>query len=390
MPNYLNHHIKLHHLHFTEINELYISLSLQAFASGLVGIFVPIYLYNLGFSISSLAMFFIVTILTNIILYPLTAKAVGWYGPKHIIAISYILMFFYVIMLYLLPTNPQALYPAAIMGGIASVMFWMARHIDFATVISARSTTSKFSTLLIFLTIVQALAPLIGGVIATNYGIQYGFLGTCIGLLFAIYPLIKTPEPVVPRKTEIKIFQTAPIRHMIANFAINAQGTVAAFQWPLFIFLVVKTYQDVGVVSSASLIIVVVLLHFMGKMDDHGQKSKMLKVGSNFRSLVHISRTFVQSFSAALGINLLGDITDTLVSVPYAARFYGGARRYDIPAYLVDMEIAGGFGKIAPWIILIGMNTFLNLQTALIATFLMAALLMPLLRLIEPIQTAEK
>ncbi|HUQ84895.1 MAG TPA: MFS transporter [Candidatus Limnocylindrales bacterium] len=385
MPQYLNQHIKLHHIHFTEINELYISLSLQALSSGLVGIFVPIYLYNLRFSISSIAMFFILTIFINIILYPLTAKVVGWYGPKHIIAVSYILMFFYTVMLYLLPTNPHALYPAAIMSGIASQMFWIARHIDIATVVSTKNTTSRFSTLLIFLTVVQALAPLIGGVLATRYGIHYVFLGTCVGLLMAIFPLIKTPEPVVPRKTRIRILRTAPLRHMIANFAVNAQGTVGAFQWPLFIFLVVKTYQNVGIVSSASLLIIIILLRFMGKIGDHSKNTKVLKLGSNFRSLVHISRTFTQSFTAALGINLLGDITDTLVSVPYAARFYEGARRYDIPAYLVDMEIAGGLGKITIWIILLLGSLLFDLKTALVITFITAALLMPLLQLIEPL-----
>ncbi len=290
-------------------------------------------------------------------------------------------------MLYLLPTNPQALFPAAVMGGLASVMFWMARHIDFATVINTQNTTSKFSTLLIFLTVVQALAPLIGGVLATHYGIHYVFLGSSVGLLIAIFPLIKTPEPIVPRKTRIRILRTAPVRHMIANFAVNAQGIVGAFQWPLFIFLVVKTYQDVGIVSSASLLIIIALLHFMGKIGNQDKNTRMLKLGSNFRSLVHISRTFTQSFTAALGINLLGDITDTLVSVPYAARFYGGARKYDIPAYLVDMEIAGGLGKMFIWIILLLGSQIFNLQTTIIITFITAALLMPLLRLIEPTQT---
>jgi len=386
MSQYLNHHLKLHHLHFTEINELYISLSLQAFSSGLVGIFVPIYLYNLGFPINSLALFYIVIVCTNILLYPLTAKLVGWYGPKHILITSYTVMFFYITMLYLLPSHSQALYPAAILAGIASDFFWVARHIDFATVINERNTTKKFSNLLIFLAIVQALAPLIGGIIATQYGIKYALLGTCVGLLFAIYPLLKTPEPVVPRKTRIRLFRTAPLRHMIANFASNAQATVGIYQWPLFIFLVVKTYQSVGIVSSASLIIIVILLHFMGKMVGIEKNTQVLKRGSDFRSFVHISRIFAQSFTAALGINVLGDVSDAIISVPYAQRFYGSARQYDIPAYLTDMEIAGGFGKMFVWIILALGSLLFNLTTALIITFVTAALLMPLLRLIEPLK----
>ncbi len=386
MPQYLNHHLKLHHIHFTQINELYVSFSLHAFSTGLVGIFVPIYIYNLGFSIIELCVFFIISILTNIILYLPTAKLVSWYGPKHIIALSYIMMFFYIIMLYILPSHPQALCPAAIMGGIAADFFWIARHTDFATIITNRNTANKFTTLLTLSVIAQALAPLIGGVIATRYGINYALLGTCVGLLIAIYPLIKTPEPVVPRKTRIRLFRTAPPRHMVANFASNAEGSVGMYTWPLFIFLVVKTYQDVGIVSSASLLIVIALLHFMGKIGSQGKNSAILKTGSNLRSGVHLIRAFTQSFLAALGINILGDVTSTLVSVPYASRFYRGARKYDIPAYLVDMEIAGALGKMSVWLVLMIGSIFFNIQTALIITFVFAALLMPLLRLIEPLK----
>lgn len=389
MPNYLNHHIKLHHLHYTEINELYISLSLQAFSAGLVGIFVPIYLYTLGFSITQLALYFIFLALTRAVLQPTAAKLVMRYGPKHIIMTSYIILFCYMLMLYFLPANPQILYLAAIIGAVAENMFWMARHIDLATVTTNSNTTKEFSLLLIFSTFAQALAPLFGGLIASRFGMEYTLLGASIGLLVAVLPLLKTPEPVVPKKAEFNLLKTAPQKHMIASFAINAQGIIAALQWPLFIFLIVQTYKDVGIVSSASLLIVVMVLIYLSRLKNRDKSNKMLKTGSNLRAGVHTARTFTQSFPAAMGINILGDLTDTLVSVPYATRFYESARRYDIHAYLTDMEIAACLGQAASWIILLTLNAAFGLKTALIIAFLLAALLTPLLRLIEPLSQTE-
>jgi MFS family permease len=389
MPQYLHYHLKLHHLHFTEINELYISFSLHAFSLGLIGIFVPIYIYRLGFSVPALSMFFIASIIASIIIFPTAARFTNRFGPKHAIALSYIILFFYIFLLYLLPDNKILLYPTAIAGGLGAGMFWLARHIDFATVISAKNTTSKFSNLLIFLTFSQALSPFLGGVIATNFGIGYGLLATCTGLLLAIYPLLRTPEPIVPRKTKIRIFRTAPPRHMIANFACNAQSSVGLYTWPLFIFLVVNTYQNVGIIASASLIVVVALLHTIGRMGGQNKSRKILKMGIISRSIVHTCRIFAQTFSLTLGVNILGDISDTLMTVPYANRFYKGARTYDIPAYLVDMEIAGSFGKILIWVVLIIASLLFSFQTALIITFILAALLMPLLRLIEPVSSTK-
>ncbi len=386
MPNYLHPHLKLHHLHFTEINELYVSLSLQAFSLGLIGIFVPIYIYTLGFSISQLALFFIITAITRTVMHPIAAKLVMRYGPKHIITLSYILLFCYMIFLYFLPTQPQILFLAAIVGGVADDMFWMARHIDLATVTTNSNTAKKFSVLLIFSTFAQALSPLLGGLIASSFGMEYTILGASIGLLIAMYPLIKTPEPVVPKKINLRLLRTAPGKHLIANFAINAQGVVAAFQWPLFIYLIVETYREVGIVSSASLFMVVITLIFLGRIKTRNENNKLLKTGSNLRSGVHAARTLSQSFSASLGINILGDITDTLISVPYALRFYTSARKYGISGYLTDMEIAATLGHLSAWVLLLVTSTAFGLKTGLIISFFVAALLMPLLRLIEPVK----
>ncbi len=290
------------------------------------------------------------------------------------------------LMLYFIPAHPQLLYLAAIVGGIAENMFWMARHIDVATITSSFNTTKKFSNILLFSTIAQALAPLFGGLTASLFGIEYALLGASIGLLIAVLPLLKTPEPVVPRKAEFRIFKAAPKRHMIASFAINAQTVIAALQWPFFIFLIVQSYGDVGIVSSASLLLVIVLLVYLSRLKNSNKNKQMLRTGSSMRSGVHLSRTLAQSFTAAMGINILGDLTDTLVSVPYAVNFYESARKYDIHAYLVDMEIFANLGQAAPWIVLLIASSAFGLKTALIAMFILAALLTPLLRLIEPLK----
>jgi MFS family permease len=386
MPQYLHHHLKMHHLHFTEVNELYISLSLQAFALGLTGIFVPIYIYTLGFSVTALATFFIVAFFAGILTYPAAAKLTSSIGPKHVIALSYIFLFCYVLTLFLLPTNNQLLYVSAIIGGVGAGMFWIARHIDFATIINSKNTVKKLSTLLIFYIIAQASSPFIGGVIATNFGIGYGLLASSVGLLTAIYPLLRTPEPIVPRKTRIRPMRTAPARHLIANFAMQSQTTVGLYTWPLFIFLIVGSYQNVGLIATISLMLSVFMLHKVGHFGSQKKSEKVFRIGLISRTFVHIIRRFSSSFPQTLSVNILGDLTDVLVSVPFTARFYNGARKYDIPAYLTDMEIAGGLGKISVWLVLMTVSIQFGLKAGLMATFIQAAIMMPVLHLIEPLK----
>ncbi len=386
MPEYLHQHLKVHHPHLTEMNELYFSISLYVFSFGLVGIFVPIYIYNLEFSTVQLAMYFMITEGVRTVFNPTASMLVKKYGPKHILIFSYVLMFFYVLALYGLPFYRFLLYPAGTIGGIALCIFWMARHIDLATIISDHEPTTQYTTLLIFSYIAQGMAPLTGGIIATQFGIGYGFLAAGLGLLLASYPLLKTLEPHTLKGANIKLFKTAPTKHLIANFAMNAQSIVGILIWPLFIFLAVETYQDVGLIATVSLLTSILVLRTVGKMGDRGKNSAVLKLGSTMRSAVHVIRTFSRSFFNTLGVNLLGDLTDNMTAVPYTMRFYEGARKYGIAPYLTDMEIAGGLGKVFPWLIILILGAHLDLRTTLIVTFVTAALLTPFIRLIEPLQ----
>lgn len=383
MPQYLHDHIKLHRIHFSEVNELYISLSLRAFAIGLVGIFVPIYLLVLGFSLNLIAGFFIVMFGIKALIHPLTAWMSARYGPKHIVVFSYIASFIYIMMLFVLPQYMWLLYPAALIGGVADGWFWLARHIDWAAVAGRKKASSEYSWLLIFSNIAMAMAPLVGGVVASAFGIGYALLGAGAGLLLAIYPLLKTLEPAVPRSTNLSLFKVAPWQHLAANFAMNFQSVVSVLFWPIFIYLIVLSYDTLGVIASASLLLVLLTTWFLGRLGDGGKNTQVLKSGTRLRTLVHIARVPVQSFPAAMAVNVVGDVTDMLASAPYSIRYYEAARRHGIVAYLVDMEIVGDIAKAASWALLWGLYALFGLSAALIITFVLAAVLMPLLRWIE-------
>lgn len=383
MPQHLHDHIKLHSLHYTEMNELYISLSLRAFSVGLVGIFLPIYLYNLHLSILSFALFFMVLFGVKIFVHPISARLAARFGTKHILVLSYFLTFTFIIMLFWLPQYLWLLFPAAILGGISDSTFWLVRHIDYAAVANESKASTEYSVLLIFSNVAASLSPLIGGFIAGYYGIGYALLAAGAGLLAASYPLFKTLEPAVPRKTHLRWLRTAPRRHLAANFAMNFQSMTSVYFWPLFIFLIVRSYQGVGLIASVSLLLLIVAAWHLGKEGDRGKNIQILKIGTRLRIGLHSARFLAQSFPAAMIINIFGDITDLLTSMPYSVRFYQAARQHDISAYLLDMETVGDAGKVVSWAVLLTASIFFSLEVALIVCFFLSAAIMPMLRWIN-------
>ena len=66
---------------FDELSELYASMLLRSLALSLIGLFVPIYLYKLGYSITDILGFFTVFFLIRIPVDIVVAFIVGRIGP---------------------------------------------------------------------------------------------------------------------------------------------------------------------------------------------------------------------------------------------------------------------------------------------------------------------
>ena len=87
------------HFHFLrnrELNELYTSIAIRAFAISLIGIFIPIFLYQLNYSFSQIFLFFGLIALFNLIFLFPSAKFASKYGLKHgmLLSIPFLIVFF--------------------------------------------------------------------------------------------------------------------------------------------------------------------------------------------------------------------------------------------------------------------------------------------------------
>src|SRR3990167_9426376 len=78
-----------------EISEIYAMMSLRVMAMSLISIFVPIYLYTLGYDIPSILLFFIVISMSHMLMSPVSAKISSKIGLKHCMLLSFLFYFLY-------------------------------------------------------------------------------------------------------------------------------------------------------------------------------------------------------------------------------------------------------------------------------------------------------
>lgn len=368
----LNHHI--YRLKFTELNEMYFSMSLRTFAFSLIGIFIPIYFYKLGFSIQQIFSFFILFFGVMAFCEIFSGKLVSRYGAKHIMSLSFPLYIAYIFLLLSLPQYHFLFYPASITVAIANSLFWISYHTDFSKAKHTDHIGKELSKIYIISALIGAMGPFVGGYIATFFGIQY-VLGMIIIILFlAILPLFKTQEITKIRPVTFKNFN--PKRILADLFSYGGFGIVDAAHgviWPFFIFLLVAQYVHVGLIATAGLVTAVIVMFKIGRLIDHYRKHFLLKIGifANFASF--ILRTLAGNFLQSLVINILADTTFVISRTPFFACYYIHADEKPRIEYIIAMEIAVDFFRLLFFSMLLFLSFPLTLKAVLIAGLLLGA-----------------
>lgn len=374
-----NDHQTLQHqlfrIRFTELNEIFAVMSLRTFVGSLVGIFGPIYLYVLGFSIRDIIVMQIVMFITEFLFEYVSARLTSQFGPKHTIALSMPFLIGHYWLLWTIPTFGWPLWFPAILGGISLAMYWQAYHYDFSKSKHKNEATKDVSRLYIFLAILSAIAPLIGGIIATQLGFHVLY-GLVTGSLFIVLiPLIKSGERHVPKSFSLKKLQLKPLyQDIIAYGGSGMEASIAIIAWPLFVFLIVKTSQNVGIVASAALIFTIIITYFVGKKVNNANRHNYIKIGSWLDGVLFALLALVETFIQVLTINFFRSLAVCLRGAPFVSEYYLHADEHNRAEYIFIMESAIDLIKVAMYLVLFGLSFYLGLNALLIVGLLFGAL----------------
>lgn len=379
MPEFINHHIFHGHkkLHYNEMNELYISLSLRALALGVGGLFVPLFLSDIGYSLVMIAVFYIVSMSMRIPMELVAAIVINNLGAKHTLTISYSSLFLHFLTLYLLPYFPWLWPLAGFFLATEMALFWVSYHLQVSAVRTRKKASSQVGMTIILRRIFMALGPLIGGVVASSYGVEYTLLLAAALLIAASYPLFKTPDMHKKNPFKLRDLRLRIGKDSIAHIGWQVSGVAATFLWPLWLLFVLGDYTQIGLIIAISIILGIGLTAWIGRLGDKGHNENLLKVGSGIKATAHIFRTISVSFPMAFIANIFNDIGATFTQGPFTEKFYEAADEGERFLYVLRMNIMSAFGKTLAWVVLLVFALIFTQIVALQMLFLLAAVAMP-------------
>ena len=359
---------------------LFLSLAIRTFATGMVVIFEPIYLYLFFDKSISLTLLFLGAAHG---LYGLLAvyggKAIAKFGLRNCIFVSHLLFFGYFLFLYLLPGAPWLIALALPLKALGMTFFWPAFHTDFVRFSQKKRKGLEVGKLQAVRIVPVIAAPLIGGWLVAEFGYPVLFVVVLITLLVSVLPLFLSKEKQENytdsyEKAWLRVFKR---ENRSTSFALAAAGIeigINRYIWPIFLAVLAISYLDIGGLSSFALAVSVLFALYLGRVADSSRRFNLLKIGSLLTSLAWVLKFFVRTPLDALLAQSLYKPFRTSALIPFSAIFYekAAARKDDADEFIIYREIILNLSRFFFFLLLAVLFVFLP---QINITFIFAALL---------------
>lgn len=278
---FLQNHGSQHHAH-GELTPMYISTLFRELGANMIGLLLPVFLLReFGFSVANIFWFYTVIGAVQLVLIPLAGQLTARRGPYWAMFWSTPLLAAALAGFSFADQIPGLIWLLAVLWGVFNTFFWFGYHLAFGYAARKSGSGSSMGIVILIRLIVQAAAPIAGGVLADAFGAESTVLVVTGLILVSMVPLFfGSRQHSHPRFDAKKSLQKllAP-KHRWEFGAWIAHGAftiVPVVAWPLVIALFFDDYTRLGIVSSISIVALMVLSQIIGRRLDRGGSAALL------------------------------------------------------------------------------------------------------------------
>lgn len=338
-------------MRLTDFQRIILMNTLSGIGMSFVGIFVPIYLLQLDFSLSIVVLYLMthhISLLVGAFLSIYISNMIGlvrcWY-----IRVALITLLF--TGLHFLPANRSIVLILGIISGIESAFFWIpyniltVRKTDEATMGSSLAFMSNIGSA------VGLVIPFVAVLIIVSYGYSALF---AIALFFILISLI----PVLPLRKEKAHFEFSfnsivnaayKNRHFILPEVLDNLGQDAGVIWKLFIFTAGLTVLDLGYLGVIGGIVGMIVTFITGFLIDKWHKQKVIRLGAIFTTITwaasYLIAIYLPTPAMLYIVTALRGFAIGIFAMSYGAVMFNRARSDDAQ-FIVLREIPTILGRV--------------------------------------------
>jgi MFS family permease len=319
---------------FSEIAELYASRVLRILAFNMAAALSSIFLYQQGYNISFIALFWCAFYILKVLLAVPAASVVAKFGPKHSILFSNILFIPALVALGL--SSAYGLWPLIVMIGfqaVSSMLYQVAYSVDFSKVKSIDHAGKEIAYMNIVEKVTGGLSPLIGGLLAFLVGPEVVLFITAILFAGAALPLFRSGEPIKLNQRlklvgfPLRLVKRTFFAQMALGFDVFTSGTV----WSLYTAITIigiasdEIYAVNGILMSVVLFAALGASYAYGRLIDRRRGKDLLQLATIANALTHFARPLIGSPVAIAVLNVANEAATTGYAMAYTRGVFDNA-----------------------------------------------------------------
>ena len=327
-----------HTKNMTNLKKYNIFITITTFAKLMIEVFIPLLLYNIGFQLNEILIFYLVQFFT-IFLFNIPATYIGQKITfKKLMIISSILFSLTYLYINYMTNNIIKLVILSVLNGLYLSTYWIGRHIYGISIIKEKETTDNVSKYMIFGIIGSLPASYIGAYILEKYG--YISLSIIILILsfISLFPLFKIKINQKINKIKIKqIIKNFPKQNYIFLF-FDQLKFFTLLLFPLYIYINIKS--ELKYIALTNVIIgissILYILFIAKKMDEN--KKDYLKPMLLAMFITLLIKLNINSSNIILFIIFIEGISKSALDTIILRNTYSYKANYNNISYILFIE----------------------------------------------------
>lgn len=309
---------------------LYLSVLLMNVADSLLSIFVPIFLYQLGYAIPRILFFYWLGHLGSVVGAISISNAVRRVGPKSAMLMATPFLIAYYLGLRVLPENPALFWLLPFLLAARTLLYNFGFDWQYFQNMTKEKSGRQYSWMSILTIAGGVVAPVLAALIIRFYGFGLLFASGAVLLIGSALPLFFVGNGLSPSRPERlsvvavgKLISDRAWRRPLASFAGYAiDFSIALVVWPLFLFFILGSTEQVGYVVAVSAFVTALVIALVGKLTDQYRLRPLLRVVTALHVVGWIASALVRLPVAVWVVNTYRRLTEWLVLVPWGAAFF--------------------------------------------------------------------
>lgn len=310
------------------VNLLNLHSGLHRFSNNIFDVFGAVYLLELGLSYPAVALAWVGSCIIRFLIRPISISVSQKIGLKKAMILGVMVnsgIFF--ALSQVTGLNGWLLFYMVYLA-LCDIFYWLPYHSYYAVAGDHEDRGKQVGVLFGLTTLLSMVAPLIGGILITQFSFSVLYVFATLVMLSATIPILFVPELSAGERMTFKDALKTVDKKGLLMQAGDGFLYMHTFVWTIALFYLLGNYVTFGLLVTVQLFISAIMFLVLGYYLDKGKGRWIMGVGLCLLGFVILMRAFwVISIPQVIVIDVLFALAMTFYSSSFGVGLYTFAKR---------------------------------------------------------------